>query len=83
MSACFAAFAKWRTEGQRRRNARRCSRNLTPIGSASTLVAVAIMRKNGLAMSLGRFVKLAIPFAALRVADRLGYGVRPAGSAVS
>ena len=82
MSACFAAFAKWRTEGQRRRNARRCSRNLTPIGSASTLVAVAIMRKNGLAMSLGRFVTLAIPFAALRVADRLGYGVRPAGYAV-
>ena len=42
--------------------------NLTPIGSASTLVAVTIMHKNGLAMSFGRFVKLAIPFAALQIA---------------
>ncbi len=40
--------------------------NLTPIGSASTLVAVTL-RKNGLALSLGRFVKLAIPFAALQI----------------
>ncbi len=42
--------------------------NLTPIGSASTLVAVTIIHKNGLAMSFGRFVKLAIPFAALQIA---------------
>ncbi len=42
--------------------------NLTPIGSASTLVAVTIMHKNGLAMSFVRFVKLAIPFAALQIA---------------
>ncbi len=42
--------------------------NLTPIGSASTLVAVTIIHKNGLTMSFGRFVKLAIPFAALQIA---------------
>ncbi len=41
--------------------------NLTPIGSASTLVAVTIIHKNDLAMSFGRFVKLAIPFAALQI----------------
>ena len=40
--------------------------DLPPIGSASTLVAVTL-RKNGLALSLGRFVKLAIPFAALQI----------------
>ena len=32
------------------------------------MVAVTIMHKNGLAMSFGRFVKLAIPFAALQIA---------------
>jgi len=42
--------------------------NLTPIGSASTLVAVTIMHKNGLAISFVRFVKLAIPFAAMQIA---------------
>ena len=42
--------------------------NLTPIGSASTLVAVTIIHKNGLAMSFMRFVRLAIPFAALQIA---------------
>ena len=41
--------------------------NLTPIGSASTLVAVTIIHKNGLHMSFGRFVKLAIPFAAVHI----------------
>ncbi len=41
--------------------------DLTLIGSASTLVAVTL-RKNGLALSLGSFVKLAIPFAALQIA---------------
>ena len=41
--------------------------NLTPIGSASTLVAVTIMHKNGLAISFVRFVKLAIPFAAMQI----------------
>ena len=42
--------------------------NLTPIGSAPALVAVTIIHKNDLAMSFGRFVKLAIPFAALQIA---------------
>lgn len=42
--------------------------NLTPIGSASTLVAVTIMHKNGVSMSFVRFVKLAIPFAAMQIA---------------
>lgn len=42
--------------------------DLTPIGSASTLVAVTIIHKNDFAMSFGRFVKLAIPFAALQIA---------------
>jgi len=42
--------------------------NLTPIGSASTLVAVTIIHKNDLPMSFARFVKLAIPFAALQIA---------------
>jgi len=41
--------------------------NLTPIGSASTLVAVTIIHKNNLALSFGRFVKLALPFAALQI----------------
>ena len=42
--------------------------NVTPIGSASTLVAVTIIHKHDLAMSFGRFVKLAISFAALHIA---------------
>ena len=42
--------------------------NLTPIGSASTLVAVTIIRKNKLAMSFAGFVKLALPFAACQLA---------------
>ncbi len=41
--------------------------NLTPIGSASTLVAVTIIHKNDLSMSFIRFVKLAIPFATLQI----------------
>ena len=52
LSTFFAPFAKWRRM----------------IGSASTMVAVTIMHKNGLAMSFGRFVKLTIPFAALQIA---------------
>ena len=42
--------------------------NLTPIGSASTLVAVTIMHKNKLPISFVRFVKLAFPFAAIQIA---------------
>lgn len=41
--------------------------NLTPIGSASTLVAVTVMHKHGVKMTFGRFVKLALPFAAIQI----------------
>jgi Na+/H+ antiporter NhaD/arsenite permease-like protein len=47
--------------------------NLTPIGSASTLVAVTIIHKNDLAMPFMRFVKLAFPFAALQIALATAY----------
>jgi len=47
--------------------------NLTPIGSASTLVAVTIIHKNNLSLSFGRFVKLAIPFAALHIVLATAY----------
>lgn len=42
--------------------------NLTPIGSASTLVAVTLMHKHGLKVSFFGFVKIAAPFAALHIA---------------
>ncbi len=41
--------------------------NLTPIGSASTLVAVTIMHKHKLAMPFAAFVKAAIPYAAVQI----------------
>lgn len=41
--------------------------NITPIGSASTVVAVTVMHKHGLEVSFARFVKLAVPFAALHI----------------
>ena len=41
--------------------------NITPIGSASTLVAVTIIHKYKLPMSFGRFVKVAIPYAAIQI----------------
>ena len=41
--------------------------NLTPIGSASTLVAVTIMHKHKIPLSFLAFVKIAIPFAALQL----------------
>lgn len=41
--------------------------NFTPIGSASTLVAVAIIHKNKLPMSFGGFVKKAAPFAVVQL----------------
>ncbi|MAG57115.1 MAG: hypothetical protein CMJ83_12550 [Planctomycetes bacterium] len=47
--------------------------NLTPIGSASTLVAVTIMHKHGLKMSFGAFVKYALPYAAAQIALATGY----------
>jgi len=42
--------------------------NLTPIGSASTLVAVTIMHKHDLRISFMGFVKKALPFALLHIA---------------
>ncbi|MCA9557709.1 MAG: hypothetical protein H6704_30060 [Myxococcales bacterium] len=42
--------------------------NITPIGSASTLVAVTIIHKHGLPMTFGGFVKVAAPYAALQLA---------------
>jgi Na+/H+ antiporter NhaD/arsenite permease-like protein len=41
--------------------------NITPIGSASTLVAVTIMHKQKLNMSFGRFVTSAAIFAAVQI----------------
>ncbi len=42
--------------------------NLTPIGSASTLVAVTIIHRNKLPMSFADFVKIAFPFAVVQIA---------------
>ncbi|MGI9428478.1 MAG: SLC13 family permease [Bythopirellula sp.] len=47
--------------------------NLTPIGSASTLVAVTVMHKHNVPVSFLRFVKLAIPFAAIQIAAAVVY----------
>ncbi|MEZ6119252.1 MAG: SLC13 family permease [Pirellulaceae bacterium] len=47
--------------------------NITPIGSASTLVAVTIIHKNELEMSFGKFVKIAAPFALLHLALATAY----------
>jgi Na+/H+ antiporter NhaD/arsenite permease-like protein len=47
--------------------------NLTPIGSASTLVAVTIMHKEGLTMTFGGFVKVAAVYAALHIALATAY----------
>ena len=49
--------------------------NLTPIGSASTVVAVTVMNKNGLGVSFGGFVKKAAPFAAIQLAIAVAYVV--------
>jgi Na+/H+ antiporter NhaD/arsenite permease-like protein len=47
--------------------------NLTPIGSASTLVAVTIMHKQGLTLSFIGFVKKALPFAIVQIALAVVY----------
>jgi Na+/H+ antiporter NhaD/arsenite permease-like protein len=49
--------------------------NLTPIGSASTLVAVTIMHKHQVPMSFVGFVRKALPFAAIQIALALVYVV--------
>ncbi len=47
--------------------------NLTPIGSASTLVAVTIIHKHGIALSFGEFVTKALPFATAHLVLALAY----------
>ena len=47
--------------------------NLTPIGSASTLVAVTIMHKHKLAMSFAKFVKTAAVYAVVQILLALVY----------
>ena len=47
--------------------------NLTPIGSASTLVAVTIMHKHGIAISFAAFVRAAVPFAIIQLVLAVGY----------
>ena len=42
--------------------------NLTPIGSASTLVAVTIIHKHGIHLSFVAFVRQALPFALMQIA---------------
>lgn len=42
--------------------------NLTPIGSASTLVAVTIIHRNKIKLSFAGFVKMAFPFAIAQIA---------------
>ena len=47
--------------------------NLTPIGSASTLVAVTMMHKHKLQMSFGGFVVKALPFALIQITLAVAY----------
>ena len=47
--------------------------NITPIGSASTLVAVTIIHKYKLPLSFAAFVKVAFPFAVLQLLLAAGY----------
>ncbi len=47
--------------------------NLTPIGSASTLVAVTIIHRNKLPLSFLGFVRKAVPFAAIQLALAVVY----------
>ena len=47
--------------------------NITPIGSASTLVAVTIMHKQQLPMTFGGFVKKAAPYAAVQIVAASAY----------
>ncbi|MFN3194181.1 MAG: SLC13 family permease [Aureliella sp.] len=47
--------------------------NITPIGSASTLVAVTIIHKHKLAMSFADFVKTALPFAIIQIVIACAY----------
>jgi Na+/H+ antiporter NhaD/arsenite permease-like protein len=47
--------------------------NITPIGSASTLVAVTIIHKSEIQLSFADFVKLALPYAAMQLGIAVVY----------
>ncbi len=47
--------------------------NITPIGSASTLVAVTIIHKSGIKLSFADFVKRAAPYAAVQLGIAVAY----------
>ena len=47
--------------------------NISPIGSASTIVTVTIINKHKLPMSFGRFVKVALPYAAVQIVLAMAY----------
>lgn len=47
--------------------------NITPIGSASTLVAVTLIHKHRLHLPFGRFVKAALPYALLQIGLAIVY----------
>ncbi len=47
--------------------------NITPIGSASTLVAVTIIHKHKLPLSFAGFVKAALPFAVVQIVIATAY----------
>ena len=47
--------------------------NITPIGSASTVVAVTIIHKNKIKLSFMQFVKQAVPFAFVQLLIASGY----------
>ena len=47
--------------------------NLTPIGSASTLVAVTIMHKHGVVLGFVGFIKKALPYAVVQIVLATGY----------
>ena len=47
--------------------------NLTPIGSASTLVAVTIMHKHDIKLSFAKFVKMAFIFAVVQIGIAIVY----------
>ncbi len=47
--------------------------NLTPIGSASTVVAMTIIQRQKLGLSFAGFVKVAAPFAAVQLVLAVAY----------
>ena len=47
--------------------------NITPIGSASTVVAMTIIHKNKLPLTFIGFVKVASPFAVVQILLAIGY----------